>query len=156
MQREYRRTSDMLFSQMPKDTNTMSAYNLSLAVVSSITSTICLGEELTHSGGWDAIAFGFYPTAWTIRCALKPWPKALRPIVKHILVPKEVKQLEALMQQAEEFLREPIERRREPNNQDNDVLKFLAQHDSSPRKIAMQISGIITGAVSCSVLRQSK
>jgi hypothetical protein len=148
MQREYRRTSEFLFSQIPKNTNQLNLYNFCYAIVSSITSTIFIGEELAHGGGWDKIVMAYFPVAWQIRSALKPWPHALRPIVKPFLVREASNQLEAILQQAESFLAEPIRRRREPDNQDLDILKFLSEYNSSPRKIALQIVGIITGAVS--------
>ena len=146
MQREYRRTSEFLFSQVPKDTNQINVHNFCYATVASITSTIFIGEDLAHGGGWDKIVMEYFPIAWGIRTALKPWPRALRPIVKPFLVRDN--QLEVVLQQAESFLEEPIRRRREPDNQDVDILKFLSEYNSSPRKIALQIVGIITGAVS--------
>jgi hypothetical protein len=107
---------------------------------------VLMGEELAHSGGWDKIVMEYFPEAMRIRNALKPWPRSFRPLVKPFLVPNN--QLETILTKAETFLEEPIRRRREPDNQDVDILKFLAEYNESPRKVAMQIVGIITGDVS--------
>jgi hypothetical protein len=124
----------------------MNVYNFCYAMVSSITSTVFIGEELAHGGGWDKIVMEYFPEAWRIRTALWKWPRSLRPIVKPFLVRNN--QLETILTKAERFLEEPIRRRREPDNQDVDILKFLAEYNESPRKVALQIVGIITGAVS--------
>ncbi|KAI5468190.1 cytochrome P450 [Mariannaea sp. PMI_226] len=148
MQREYRRTSEAVFSQVPKETRHMNVYNFCYAVVSSITSTVFIGEELAHGGGWDKIVMEYFPEAWRIRNALSPWPRFIRPLVKPFLVPNN--QLEAILQKAERFLEEPIQKRRNPDNQDVDILKFLAEYNESPRKVALQIVGIITAALNTS------
>jgi hypothetical protein len=165
MHREYVRTSGFLFSQVPQDTSActrtplemtvltrdrntdqMSVYQFCYASVSSITSTVMIGEELAHSGGWDKIVMEYFPEAWRIRNALWHWPRPLRPIVKPCLVRNN--QLENILDKAEKFLEDPIKKRRDPNNQDVDILKFLADYNESPRKVSLQIVGIITGAVS--------
>lgn len=120
-------------------------YNFCYAMVSCMTSTVFIGEELSHGGGWNKIVMEYFPEAWRIRNALSPWPRPIRPLVKPFLVPNN--QLEAILQKAEQFLEEPIRKRRDPDNEDVDILKFLAEYNESPRKVAMQIVGIITGAV---------
>lgn len=124
----------------------MNVYSFCYATVQGITSTVLIGEELAHSGGWDKIVMEYFPEAMRICNTLKPWPRAIRPLVKPILVPNN--QLETILTKAERYLEEPIRKRREPDNQDVDILKFLAEYHESPRKVAMQIVGIITGAVS--------
>ncbi|KAK6853648.1 cytochrome P450 monooxygenase SirB-like [Apiospora arundinis] len=148
MHREYRRTSEFLFSQIPKDTKEMSVYQFCYATVSSMTSTVFIGEELTHAGGWGNIVMEYFPEAWRIRNALKPWPYALRPLVKPFVV-KDNK-LEDILAKAEQYLDEPIKKRRSPDNEDVDILKFLAEYNESPRKVALQVVGIITGALNTS------
>lgn len=115
-------------------------------MISSMTSTVFIGEELTHRGGWSEIVQEYFPEAWRIRMALKPWPRSIRPLVKPLLVRNN--KLESIITKAEKFMEEPVRKRREPNNQDVDILKFLADYGESTRKIGMQIVGIITGAVS--------
>ncbi|KAH8660625.1 cytochrome P450 [Xylariales sp. PMI_506] len=146
--REYRRTSEALFSQLLRETNQMNAHTFCYATVQGITSMVLMGEELAHSGGWDKIVMEYFPEAMRIRNALKPWPRSLRPMVKPFLVPNN--QLETIITKAETFLEEPIRQRRQPDNQDVDILKFLAEYNESPRKVAMQIVGIITGALNTS------
>lgn len=124
----------------------MNVYQFCYATVSSITSTVLIGEELAHGGGWDKIVMEYFPEAWRIRNALWHWPRWLRPIVKPFLVRNN--QLDNIITKAERFLEEPISKRRDPDNQDVDILKFLCDYNESPRKVALQIVGIITGAVS--------
>ncbi|RDL36339.1 uncharacterized protein BP5553_05691 [Venustampulla echinocandica] len=148
MHREYRRASEAIFSQIPKDSNQMNVYSFCYAMVQGITSTVFIGEDLAHGGGWDKIVMEYFPEAMRIRNALIHWPRPIRPIVKPFLVPNN--QLEMILTRAERFLEEPIRRRREPNNHDVDILKFLAEYNGSPRKVAMQSLGIITGALNTS------
>ncbi|KAL4906191.1 cytochrome P450, partial [Aspergillus multicolor] len=148
MAREYRRVSEFLFSQIGLDANQINVYQFCYATVSSITSAVLIGEDLTHIGGWNEIVMEYFPEAWRIRNALWHWPRVLRPFVKPLLVRNN--QLESIITKAENFLKEPVRKRREPANQDVDVLKFLAEYGESERKIAMQIVGIITGALNTS------
>ncbi|KAH6649112.1 cytochrome P450 [Truncatella angustata] len=148
MHREYRRTSEALFSQVPKDTKQMNVHQFCYAMVQSLTSTVFIGEELAHGGDWDKIVMEYFPEAWRIRDALKPWPRVLRPLVKPFLVRDN--KLEAILTKADRFLEEPIRKRLHPDNQDVDILKFLAEYNESPRKVALQIVGIITGALNTS------
>ncbi|RDW86491.1 cytochrome P450 [Aspergillus mulundensis] len=148
MAREYRRTSEFLFSQIGRDGNQVNVYQFCYATVSSITSAVLIGEDLTHIGGWNEIVMEYFPEAWRIRNALWHWPRLLRPLVKPFLV--RTNQLDAIIAKAETFLKEPVRKRREPSNHDVDVLKFLAEYGESERKIAMQIVGIITGALNTS------
>ncbi|KAK4185836.1 cytochrome P450 [Podospora australis] len=148
MHREYLRTSEKLFSEVPKDTRQINAYQFCYAMISSMTSTVFIGEELTHRGGWSEIVAEYFPEAWRIRMALKPWPKSIRPLVKPILVRNN--RLEEIIAKAEAFLDEPVRKRRESHNQDTDILKFLADYGESTRKIGMQVVGIITGALNTS------
>lgn len=124
----------------------MNVYNFCYGTVASITSTVMVGQELAYGGDWNNIIMAYFPEAQRIRSALWPWPRALRPIVKPILVRNN--QLETILKQAEKFLEPHVRRRRQPDNQDVDVLKFLAEYGESERKIALQIVGIVTGAVS--------
>ena len=124
----------------------MNVYNFCYGTVASITSTVMVGQELAYGGDWNNIIMAYFPEAQRIRSALWPWPRALRPIVKPILVRNN--QLETILKQAEKFLEPHVRRRRQPDNQDVDVLKFLADYGESERKIALQIVGIVTGAVS--------
>ncbi|KAF3015943.1 hypothetical protein E8E14_012049 [Neopestalotiopsis sp. 37M] len=148
MHREYVRTSAKLFNEISKDAGQINAYQFCYATIQSMTSTVFIGEELTHRGGWSEIVQAYFPEAWRIRMALKPWPKVIRPLVKPLLVRNN--KLESIIQQAEDFLEEPVRKRREPDNQDVDILKFLADYGESTRKIGMQVVGIITGALNTS------
>ncbi|KAL4874364.1 cytochrome P450, partial [Aspergillus karnatakaensis] len=148
MHREYRRTSEYLFSMIGHDNNQIGVYQFCYATVSSITSAVLIGEDLAHIGGWDQIVIEYFPAAWRIRNALWYYPRWLRPIVKPFVLPNN--QLEAILTKAEKFLEEPVRKRRDPNNQDVDVLKYLAEYNESYRKIALQIVGIITGALNTS------
>ena len=105
-----------------------------------------VGQEIAYGGDWNKIVMAYFPEAQRIRMTLWSWPRWLRPIVKPILV--RTNQLETILKQAEQFLEQPVRRRRQPDNQDVDVLKFLADYGESERKIALQIVGIVTGAVS--------
>lgn len=105
-----------------------------------------VGQEIAYGGEWNQIVMAYFPEAQRVRMTLWSWPRVLRPIVKPILVRNN--QLETILKQAEQFLEEPVRRRRQPDNQDLDILKFLADYGESERKIALQIVGIVTGAVS--------
>lgn len=124
----------------------MNVYNFCYGTVASITSTVLVGQDIAYGGEWDKIVMAYFPEAQRVRLALWKWPRALRPIVKPILVRNN--QIETILKQAERFLEQPVRRRRQPDNLDVDILKFLADYGESERKIALQIVGIVTGAVS--------
>ena len=107
-------------------TEQMNVYQFCYGTVASITSTVMVGQEIAYGGEWNNIVMGYFPEAQRVRLTLWGWPRALRPLVKPILVPGS--RIEPLLQQAEKYLEEPVRRRRQPDNQDIDIRKFLADY----------------------------
>ena len=116
-------------------------------MVLSISSRVFVGESLCRNQEWLQAVSAYLSEVRYIAGVLRPYPPALRPLLRPFLAPKS--RMTAILANAQKVLIPAIEARQISKNTYNDLLQFLVEtsKDGQPMPIILKLLVLTAAAV---------
>jgi len=124
------------------------AYGYVYSMVLAVTSRVFVGLPLAHEKAWLDTVSAYLAEVVAIGNALRPWPRALRPLLRPFLAPRH--RMDTIIKNALKILTPAIKQRQSFTNGQDDLLGFLVETSEvvDPKAIILKLLVLTSAAVS--------
>ncbi|KAF4630842.1 hypothetical protein G7Y89_g7285 [Cudoniella acicularis] len=127
-------------------------YGYVYSMVLAISSRVFVSLPLARDQAWHDTVSAYLANVVETANALRPWPKALRPFIRHLVAPKS--RMANILANAKEILVPAIEERQALDHKQSDVLGFLVETSEvvDPTSIILKVLVLLAAALHTSTM----